>query len=344
MNNHLIKKIITSNNLPCPDFIFENPLLDKRVAEVLAKSFVKILNISEQNSSVNNNMRLSILEIIRKMCQIEPENHLKVDDNISTLLVEVYEQRIKEMFSNVTDNTNKDLDAYLIRNMKDLNINSSYESTLNPEIIQALNNLDTNSVHINNLFKDLIHWRTTDNKLFYILKDYWTAENPMSEDIFIQLKSELERILLEICNNILSNPNLNIEELFITNSCLKNIVIKSSNYRGCFQICCNILHYLFVMTNYNIRIQMFVQAFVANVKNECSYLSFSVLYPDHVSNIVILLDMEIDQLPIPVQNTYIDMAVRYLSELQKESESDLIMMLSHFPHWFHIYFHKKNSM
>ncbi|CAB3227686.1 unnamed protein product [Arctia plantaginis] len=170
MNNQLIEKIITSNNEPCPEFTFENPLLDKNVAKALSKSFIKILNTTEPNSKVKNNLRLSILEKLRKMCQIEPENHMKIDENVTSMLVEAYEQKDS---STDNDGTGKILDEFLVRNMKDMNINSSHSTSISPEVLQALINLNGNRGNLNTLYKDIIHWDSMDKKNMHILKDLW---------------------------------------------------------------------------------------------------------------------------------------------------------------------------
>lgn len=343
MNNQLIEKIITANDLPCPQFTYENPVLDRNVAKALSKSFVKILNLSQANSKVNNNLRLSILENIRKMCQVEPEKHVKIDENFTTLLLEFYQEIIKDSSPTCNESIEKTLDAFLIRNLKDMNISSSQKSPLNPEVVQALINLNQNGMYLDTLLKDVIHWDGTATKNIRILNDLWTCDtiNTVShtiEDVSIKLKPEIEKCILEICHSILNEADLDIEGRFISIAALKHLVKMVSNSASCFQICCGILNYLFIITNFDIRIQLFIQIFIRHVKNACSLDSFSVLYHMHLSHIVVLLDINVIDLPSSLENIYVESTNKYLSEIKSKSNNDFIMLLSHFPQWFDIYF------
>lgn len=343
MNNQLIEKIITANNLPCPPFTYDNPVLDRNVAKALSKSFVKILNLSQANSKVNNNLRLSILENIRKMCQVEPENHIKVDENFTTLLLEFYEEIIKETTPTDIDSTEKSLDAFLIRNLKDMNLSSSHKSPLNPEVVQALVNLNQNGVYLDALLKDIIHWNSTTTENIRILNDLWTSDcvstvSQTAEDVYIKLKPDIEKCILEICHNILNEADPNIDVMFNSDAALKNVVKKASNSANCFQICSGVLNYLFLMTNYDKKIEKFVLMFVQQVKENCSCNAFSVLYPAHLSHIVVLLDIDMVELPESLQSRYIESTNKYLSEIKSKWNNDFIMLMSHFPQWFDIYF------
>lgn len=344
MNNQLIEKIITANNLPCPEFTYENPVLDRNVAKALSKSFVKILNLSQRNSKVNNNLRESILENIRKMCQIEPENHLKVDENITSVLLEFYEQNMtKDSRTSDSDSTEKILDAFLIRNLKDMSINSSYNTPFKPEVVQALINLNRNGLYLDILLKDIVHWDCTENKNIRILRDIWSSDyvnstSNKTDDVSIKFKAEIEKVLLEICHHIMGETDSNIDVMFMSDKSLKNLVKKCSESANCFQICCGILNYLFIMTNFDKKFQIFVQTFIRHVKENCLYITFAVLYPIHLNPTVILLDIELELLPSILQNDYVQNAKKYLNELGSKSENELIMLLSHFPQWFDIYF------
>ncbi|KAJ8709728.1 hypothetical protein PYW08_009732 [Mythimna loreyi] len=343
MNKQLIEKIITANNLPCPQFTYENPVLDRNVAKALSKSFVKILNLSQTNSKVNNNLRLSILENVRRMCQVEPENHIKVDENYTNLLLEFYEQIIKDSAPTNNDSTERSLDAFLVRNLKDMNLSSSQKSTLNPEVVQALVNLNQNGMYLNALLKDIIHWNSTETQNIRILNDIWTSDcvstvSQTAEDVSIKLKPDIEKCILEICHNIFNEADPNIDVIFSSDAVLKNLVKKASKSANCFQICCGVLNYLFVMTNFDTNIQMFVQMFVQHVKEYCSLNEFSILYPTHLSHIVVLLDIDLVDLPQSLQNSYIESTIMYLSEIKTKLYNDFIMLLCHFPQWFDIYF------
>lgn len=342
MNNQLIEKIITSNDLPCPKFIYENPVLDKTVAKALSKSFVKILNLSLRSSTVNNNLRLSILENIRKLCQIEPENHMKIDENFTSLLLQFYEENIRESRNSNSEAADKSLDAFLIRNLKDTSIVSRYEPTTNPEILQALINMNQNGIYLEILLRDIIHWSPAEKKNSHMLEDIWSNDildtSESNNDLSIKLKPKIEKCLLDTCNEILNESNLDIEKVFNCNHSLKKLVKKSSESSHCFQICCSVLNYVFTMTNFNSRLQKTVQMFVKQVKDNCTLPTFSVLYSAQLSHLVVLLDIDIHSLPVKIQSNYIDSTKKYLLELNSVCENDLIMLLSHFPQWFDIYF------
>ncbi|CAH1641479.1 unnamed protein product [Spodoptera littoralis] len=343
MNNQLIEKIITSNNLTCPRFIYENPALDKNVAKALSKSFVKILNLSQaqQNSKTSNNLRQSILENIRKMCRVEPEKHVKVNEDLTAILLEFYEQINKNSTQTGIESTQRDLDAFLVRNLKDMNINSNHpKSQLNPEIVQALLNLNQNGIYHNELLKDIIHWNVTDNKNIQILKNLWASDSvctqpSIAEDISIKFKTGIEKCLLEISYSILNDKDLNIDSIYNSNTDLKDLVNKASFSANCFQICYSILNYLFIMTNFDPRIQQFIQIFIENVKNSSSN-QFSLLYPAHLSHIVVLLDTKIEELAPSIQKDFIESTNKFLSSLK--CRNDLIMLLSHYPQWFDVYY------
>ncbi|CAH0597704.1 unnamed protein product [Chrysodeixis includens] len=346
MNNQLIEKIITANDLPCPELIYENPVLNKKVAKALSKSFVKILNLSLRSTTVNNNLRLSILENIRKLCQIEPDNHIKIDENFTSLLLEFYEENIRQSRNSNFDSTAKSLDAFLIRNLKDTSIVSRHEPQTNPEILQALINMNQDGIYLETLLQDIIHWSPTEKRYSQILKDLWSNGNfnelktksENNNDLSIKLKPEIEKNILEICHEILNETDFDIENIFYSDNTFKNLVQKSSESSQCFQICCSVLNYLFIMTNFDTRLQTLVQMFVKHVKDSCSLLSFSVLYPAQISHLVVLLDIDLKSLPVSLGSKYIDSTKKYLKELNSESENDLIMLLSHFPQWFDIYF------
>lgn len=334
MNKQLIEQIITATtNEPCPEIIFENPLLDKNVAKALSKTLVHIISSTEPNSQVNSNLRLSILENLKKLCQLEPENHIKIDDNFTYSLVDTYERQIA---STSNDDIGKILDEHLIRSMKDMDINSSHTKSLSPEVLQALINLKEHRGDLNILYKDIIHWDTMDKRIVHILKQLWIKSNYMVDEISIKLKPEIEITFLEICHKLLNYSDCNIPELFVSNNDLKNIVTKCSVSATCFQICCSILNCLFVMTNFTNSMQIFIKTFIENVKVVCSHLTISVLYPMRLSHIALLLDIDIQELPKRIQTEYSEDAIRYMHELKTKSETDFLMLLSHFPQWFDI--------
>ncbi|KAM3960682.1 uncharacterized protein ACR2FA_005273 [Aphomia sociella] len=222
MNNQLIEKVIKSNNGECPKFTYKNPVLDRNVARALSRSFVKILRISDQNPSINNNLRQSILENIRKMCKIEPADHLNVDESDVECLTELYQKRILESTS-ATQSTEKQLDAFMLRRFMDKNIDPLYESTVNPEIIQALINLNKSGVYLDILSKDIIHWNMRNGNYMSILRDLWNDKLPgefgskICDDIAIKMKSEIEKLLLEISYTILTERDIEMDCIFANN-------------------------------------------------------------------------------------------------------------------------------
>lgn len=355
MNKQLIEKVITSNNERCPELTYSNPLLDRSTAAALSKSFIKILRVSNQNSNINNNLRLSILENIRKMCQVEPENHLKVDENITELLKEVYQDNIKNT-SLREDSTEKQLDAFLMRRTMEMGTSSSFETSQNPEVLQALVNLNERGVYIQALSNEFIHWNVSNPKFLSVLKDLWNnniiedsdtrSQNNATfdvtfDDISIKLKTEIEKFLLETCHSVLLSTDNETENQF-SNPTLINIVKNSSISPNSFRMCCGILNFIFIMTNFDLRIQTLITSFVKHIKDACPQKIISVLYPIHLSSVALLLDFAINNMPPQIKKLYSQNAVNNLNNIRKRSETDLIMMLSHFPQWFDIYFSQEN--
>ncbi|XP_063369288.1 uncharacterized protein LOC134657656 [Cydia amplana] len=344
MNNQLIKRIINTNNEPCPEFLYHNPLLDKNVTDALSKSFIKILKISNQNSTSNNNVRLSVLQNIRKICKTEPEGHSQVDDHFTEFLTEIYKSDISERANNTQESVDKKLDAFLVRKLTHMDVNSSFQSIINPEVIQALINLNQNGVYMETLAKDIIHWNVESERYSNVLKELWnhntSGSSMLSNDISIKMKPQIEMLVLNICNNLFETRNQDIQDVLKTKDStelLRNC-LKSTQ---CFQMCSGILNFLFIMTNFNPELQKFIPEFAKYVKLNCSF-DTCALYPFHLSSLVILLDFELDELPESLKDSYIQPTISQLHKLHKDSENDLILLLSHFPQWFDIYFYKKN--
>lgn len=340
MNNKLIEKVIQTNIGVCPDLFYKNPVLDRQVAKALAKSFVKILRLSEQNSTVHNNLRISILENIRRICVIEPTAHIPVDENLTAALSELYINQTQFLSKNSTD---RDLDAFLMKKYKTINVSSQFESTVNPEIVQALLNLNENGVYLEILAKDIVHWDTNKGNFLNIIKDLWKTDEVdkcvenMYDDLAIKMKPEIEKILLNVCHDILQNENVDLDDIF-SNSNLEPLIKRCSVSSECFQICTGALNFIFIVTNYDFRLQTFIPAFINKVKMYCQKVTFSVLYPLHVNHIVVMLDIRINVLPEQLRISYITPTLKYMKELREKSEHDFIMLLSHFPQWFDIYF------
>ncbi|CAG9794764.1 unnamed protein product [Diatraea saccharalis] len=342
MNNQLIEKIIESSGVGCPQLTFANPLLDRKVAKALSKSFVKILDLAKENCNINNNLRISILENIRKLCTTESEGHLPVDESLTEMLTGLY---IDRLASTAVESTDKDLDAFLIRNFKSLQIDPRHETNINPEIVKALLNLNENGVYLEVLSKDIVHLNTNQSSVINILKTLWETDNVngMYDDISIKMKPEIEKLLLQTCHNILLNRNIDIGNLLNSNDYLTQLIKRSAVSSECFQICCGVLNFLFVMTNFDSTLQLFIKAFVNLVKVQCPKITFSVLYPVHINYIVVLLDIDINELPEPLRCDYITPTIKYLQNVRDNSEYDFIMLLSHFPQWFDIYFQNTES-
>lgn len=345
MNNQLIKKIIDTNNEPCPELLYHNPLLDKNVTDALSKSFIKILKISNQNSTSNNNVRLSILENIRKICKTEPEGHSQVDDNFTEFITEFYKSNISERANDTLESVDKKLDAFLVRKLTHMDVNSSFQSTVNPEVIQALINLNQYGVYLDTLAKDIIHWNVENKRYSNVLKELWdhsTSDSSMvTNDISIKMKPQIEMLILNICNNLFEIRNQDIQDVLKTNKDLTEILRKCLKSSQCFQMCSGILNFLFIMTNFDPELQKFIPEFAKYVKLNCSFDTFA-MYPFHLSSLVILLDFELNELPEHLKDKYIQPTLSQLQKLHKYSENDLILLLSHFPQWFDIYFYKKN--
>uniref|UniRef100_A0A1E1W3L1 Uncharacterized protein n=1 Tax=Pectinophora gossypiella TaxID=13191 RepID=A0A1E1W3L1_PECGO len=346
MNKQLIEKVIKSNNESCPSFTYENPILDKNVASALSKSFVKIFNVCNQNSNVNSNLRISVLENIRRMCRVEPNDHVKTDENFTEMLLDVYQENFINSAASDSRSTEKMLDAFLLRKMNG-GIQSQFNSSLNPEIIQALSNLNEDGTHCQTVFEDIIHWDTSDAKYKKVLQSMWdnnhlintTNSQSIIDDISIKMKSDIERILLENCYVCLSSKCvIEIEDLLRADPSFVHLLQTSAKSSACFQICCSVMNHLFVETNFNHLLLSFISAFVNYVKLHSSHVTVSSLYQTHLSFIVVLLDTELNELAETTRNFYIKMTLNHLKSLHQKSETDLIMLLSHFPSWFDIYF------
>lgn len=344
MNNQMIEKIIQSNGEMCPQLLYKNPIIDKEVAKAMSKSFVKILNISKDNSNINNNLRLSILENIRKLCTVEPEGHLSVDESVTEALSGLFIDQLQSTSaeSNTMASADKDLDAFLIRRFKSLNIESQYQPSINPEIIQALINLNEIGVYLEVLSQHIVHLNTEKDNTLNLMKALWSCDEVDKifdnfDDVAIKMKPEIEKLLLGICHSILSDPNINIENLF-NNSYLTQLLTRSSSSAECYQICCSILNYLFIMTNFDSKLQTFIQSFANQVKARCPKITYSVLYPVHINYVVVLLDIEINELPEPFKGSYVTPTLKHLQNVRDNNENDFIMLLSHFPQWFDVYF------
>lgn len=343
MNSQIIEKVIKSNDAnTCPEFTYENPLLDRNVARALSRSFVKILRVSQKNSNINNNLRHAVLANIRKTCRIEPEKHVEIGENIINLLTEAYIEEIENQHTNqCTNQVEKDLDDFITRRLVELDINSNYQSSLNPEIAQSLINLDERSLET--ISQNVLNIDIRKKKSLTLIKDLWTK--PVSEsatnnigDISISMKPEIEKILLNLCHSLLTEQNLNLKELLCL-SHLKDLAQKCSISPECFQICCGILNSIFSAVNFALILQLFITEFVRKVKETCSN-SISILYPFHLCHIAFLLDIDIGKMPEDIQGTYIKNTLPYLKKLHTESKTDFTLILTHNPDWFDIYFEK----
>lgn len=351
MNNKLIEKIISCSDEILPEFTYSNPLLDKNVTKALSKSFVKLLNISKDNGNENNTLRHTVLENIRKVCKIEPEGHAKVNEDITEFLTSFYEKQIESTtdFQNV--DVDKQLDVFLVRRWKETNLKSSFGSIVNPEIAQALLNLDDKIEFQSALVEDIIHWDQYDRKYLTVLKDIWCRSNTndssfddntkkattLFDDTSIKFKPEIEKLLLEISQYVLEEDNVNVDNVILSNDNFITLLKCCAVSPMCFQMCISILNCIFIKTNLHLQIQKIISLFILNVKEGCK-VTISVLYPTHLSHLVTLLDINLEEMPISLRQIYIVNTQKYLKILCEKSETDLIMLLSHYPQWYSIYF------
>ncbi|CAH0401647.1 unnamed protein product [Chilo suppressalis] len=338
MNNQLIEKIVEGSGETCPELAFANALLDKNVAKALSKSFVKILNLSKDSSNVNNNLRHTILENIRKLCTVQPEGHLPADESVTEALSELYTNHIA---STSLESADKDLDAFIMRRFKSLQIEPQHQSNVNPEIIQALLNLNENGVYLELLSKDIVHMNQDKGNVINLLKSIWDYDgmDVAYDDVSIKMKPEIEKLLLQTCHGILDNSTTNVENILNSKDEIVQLIKRCAVSAECFQICCGIFNFLFIMTNFDLVLQDFIQSFVKQVKSLCPKLTYSILYPVHINYVVVLLDIDINSLPEPVRCGYTTPTLKHLQNVRDNSEYDFIMLLSHFPQWFDIYFH-----
>lgn len=339
-NKQLIEKIIRYSSDTCPPFNHENPLLDPNVSRALAKSFVKILQDAREDTPVNINIRRSVLENIRKLCTIEPENHIKLSDDLSQVLMESYQNKLKDSPSAI----DKMLDEFLIKQTLGANISSRFENSISPETIQALLNLDVIG-NLEILSKDMIHWNTRNEKYYNVLKDLWNnnlsnLSKESIDNLCIKIKPEIERIILEQTLAILESTDLNMGDVFSAN-CLVNITKTCALSPICFQICIGTLNCLLISCNFDNKILAFIHKFIGEVKKNCLYIS--TLYPIQLSSAIVILDIDFTGMPKNVKDKYVEHGIEYIQNVHKQSESDLILVLSHYPQWFDIYFHDINE-
>lgn len=332
MNNQLIEKLIKYCSDTCPPFKYENPLLDVNVSRALAKSLVKILQDSSEDSVVNVNLRRSVLENIRKLCTVEPESHIKLTDDFNQVISVSYQKKL----DNSPFAVDKMLDEFLIKNTLEGNISSRFQNSISPESIQALLNLDIGMLDV--ISKDMIHWDTNNEKYYNVLKDLWNhnLSNLSKESInilCIKVKPEIERIVLEQSLSVLENKDL--EEVFSVNS-FENVVKTCAISPICFQICIGTLNRVLIACNLNNNILAFIQKFICQVKKNCLFIS--TLYPLQLTSAVIFLDIDLTVMPQNVKDKYVEHALQYIEKVHKQSEYDLILVLSHYPQWFDIYF------
>lgn len=350
MNVQLIENLIISNNEPCPELTYSNPLLDKDVTLALSKSFIKILNISKENS--NEKLRHTVLENIRNTCKIEPNDHLEVDEDATELLIAYFEKLNKETENSCGDNLKKMLDAFLIR--MENTIRSSVKCPITPEVVQALLNLNNKIKNQDALVQNIIHWNQDDQKCMKFLKDHWKCYKNLKfseddkykqflDDASIKISSEIEKLLLDIACEILNDDNVDIDEI-LNKNVNKTLIEISAISKECFQICISILNTLFIMNNFHFKIQELILVFLKKVKLECKLLTTAVLYPTHLNYIAVLLNIDIDIMTTEIRTIYSDVVNKYLSQVQKRSETELILMLSHFPQWSSVYFKQEENI
>lgn len=325
MNPHLIEKVIKTYNDSCPELLYSNPLLDAAVTKALSKSFVRVLT-SKQNTNVHKNLRLSVLKNICKICKIQPEGHLKVHQNHIEVLLDVYKDVV---FSNSSvSETDQLLSAFLLKTLIGVNVKSCDSFKVNPEVIQAILNLDSSNHTI--LSEYIIHLNTSDIRCFNLLNNLW-KQNIQSANVVIKIKPQIETILLSLCVKILTNRTIDVSEE-LKEDCYQNLLCTSAKVANCFQICCSILNSVLTCTNFDSRILEFVYYYIKNVKIHCEDYSFPSLYSANLSHIVVLMDIELNNVPGCFKEEYIKETVGFLKEI--EGSSNFTMLISHFPQWF----------
>lgn len=347
MNNQLIEKVIKCGDpTSCPKFTFDNPLLDKNLARDLAKSFVKILQISQQDSKVNTNLRQSVLTNIRKMCRVEPENHQEIDKSITDLLTKAYTHSIGEkLSSDTTDPILRKLDEFLVKTMVESDVSSNYKPCFSSDTFQSLVNLSEKSLQT--ISQDILYLDVERSKNLALVKNIWhttTQNSDLDCDVVsnttVKMKSEIEKLLLESSCKIISCKTTNFDSLISSNKDCKMLVETCSKSSLCFQICSKILNQLYLTSNFNKDLLEFISSFVKKVR--ASSYNFSVLYPAHLSHIVLLLDIDLNILIEDERIKYMEQTKTYLCKVNEKSESDFIMVLSHFPQWFDVFYNKLN--
>ncbi|VVC98668.1 unnamed protein product [Leptidea sinapis] len=331
MNSQLIEKIIKTYNEKCPEIVFTNPLLDCEVSKALSKSFVKIIT-AKPITNVNSHLRLSVLENIRRICKLEPEGHLKVEENVTELLIDFYNKQIADSLKVPGKDNDKQLDAFLIRHV-DSDIKSHFQLNLDPEVIQALNNLNQNVI---NLSENLIHLNALGRRGIKTVTNIRSGSKNEKNDTAIKIKCDIEHILFNAAVKVLENKDIKVSNLL--NEDIISLFKHSAESSTCFQICSNILNMILISSNFNGQIQDLITEFVRYVKLYCKEFSLSALYRINLQHIVILLDVNLQNVPESIGQTFHKSVRLYLNKLQNESEIDLILLLSHFPQWFDIYF------
>lgn len=344
MNTNLIQKIIKSQNNSCPKFNYENPLLDIKVARVLSKSMVKILNKCNQNTNINLKLRHCILENVRKVCQNQPDGHVHLDDNIIEILLHSYNEELNYKNKDNEEDYNKHLDEFLINKLQDMHINSNFIQAQKPEVVRALLNLQEDGFNYDKLKADIIHWDSNSVESLSVLNDIWTnpklTDSKLIDNICIKLIPFIEHQLLEITTELLKNKIVATNEILLRDN-VKNLVNKCSISSNCFQICCKILNTLFVKSNFSVNIQKFIEEFIRDIYCICDR-KITSLYPKSLQSLVLKLNIDIAKILESVRDVYVESALQSLGKLYEISKYDTIMLLSHYSQWFDLFFSYKN--
>lgn len=338
MNNNTIRKIIKINNNSCPEFIYDNPLLDGDIARVLAKSVIKIIQNPE--NKVNNKLRHCVLTTIRQTCQNKTEGHEILSDNIVEVLLRCYRQSIEDKETFTDDEILKCLDSHLKITFQDMPIASVTDLHHSPEVTQALLNLSDDKT-LGNKLKDMVYYYGSDNA---IIKSIWNsklsiADAKLIDEIVIKFLPSIEKELLKIGINLLSTSDCDLNEVLTSNS-FDNLLNKCSISSTAFQIFSKITNYMFINSNYNMKIQQFIQMCIKNIKLQNAHIAS--LYPCPLQSLVLKLDIEVNDIPSALADVLINPVIFSMDTLRSSSEHDFIMLLTHYSQWFDLCTSKKS--
>lgn len=326
--NNVVERIIKLNNGSCPEFTYDNPLIDKDVARALSRSVIKVIT-NPEHDIVNAKLKSSILINLHEICLNKTKEHVPVNDHI---VEEILRSFVSESESDDNENIGKKLDLFLMNNLKNIKIKSKYKARYNPETVQALLNLGSN---VEWLKDDFLLWdEGTDSRVvFKNIFNERITDRHMIDNMSVCNTSFIEKIILTKTTELLSE-DVDSEEILSSQDFL-NLINKSSVSPKCFQITTNILNHVLIKSEFNVKLLKLIRQFILKIKSLNN--NIPILYPKSIQPLVLLLDMDVDDIPSQLMRFMTEPVFKSLNNLHVTNKHDLILILSHYPVWFDLY-------